>query len=462
MNIVPFLRKYGVHPVTGGKLVMKDLIKLNFFKNASGEFHCPVTFKPLGEHTKIVAVRTTGNVYSWEAIDELNIQPKNWKDLLSDEPFKRSDLITIQDPHDIEARSISKFYYRTHELALPKATPLGAAASSGAGVGDEPPASSSPTSDALTINAQGTTARTLRELEAKKVREKEERLRELDAAKITPSHVTKATLPYNAAHFSNNRMAASLTSTATTVSTSQERHVVDEEEYMFKRVKGPAYAAIRTSLGQLNVELFCEKVPKTCFNFIGLAKKDKYNGTIFHRLIRGFMVQGGDPTGTGRGGESVWGTPFANEINQGLSHDARGVLSMANRGPNTNTSQFFVTLGECKHLDGKHSIFGKVVGGLETLGKIEAVDTDKADRPKMEIKIEDVQVFVDPFDEFQKELAKKLAEGKSKQVEQTKPAPLVAKHGGVGKYLDIPQVAAKKREIASTDGGGPDEKRRKT
>ncbi|KXS11901.1 cyclophilin-like protein, partial [Gonapodya prolifera JEL478] len=379
MNIVPFLRKYGIHPVTGEKLAMKDLIKLNFYKNPSGEFHCPVTFKPFGEHTKIVAVRPTGNVYSWEAVEELNIQPKNWKDLLSDDPFKRTDLITIQDPHNIEARSISKFYYRTHEMASGGAATTASSSSVASGA----------------INAQGTTARTLRELEARKEEERRLKLKELDEAKVTPSHISKVALPYNAAHFSNNRMAASLTSTAAYVQTTQQRVVVDEEEYMFKRVKGPAYAAIRTSVGQLNVELFCEKAPKTCYNFIRLAKDGKYNGTVFHRSIKGFMIQGGDPTGTGKGGESFWGTPFADEIAHGLSHDARGLLSMANRGANTNNSQFFVTFGACKHLDGKHSIFGKVVGGLETLGKMEAVETDKADRPKMQIQIEDVQVFVD-------------------------------------------------------------------
>lgn len=112
---------------------------------------------------------------------------------------------------------------------------------------------------------------------------------------------------------------------------------------------------------------------RTSWNFIQLCKSDYYNGTKFHRLVPSFIVQGGDPTGTGRGGESAFKSKFKDEFDTRLKHDGRGVVSMANSGANTNGSQFFFTFQEAKHLDLKHSVFGKIVGGLSILDKIEQV-----------------------------------------------------------------------------------------
>src|SRR6218665_2905557 len=111
------------------------------------------------------------------------------------------------------------------------------------------------------------------------------------------------------------------------------------------------------SLGTFEVELYWDEAPKTCKNFAELAKAGYYDGTIFHRIIPDFMVQGGDPTGTGRGGRSIYGEKFDDEITRQLKHTGGGILSMANCGPNTNGSQFFVTLAPTQHLDGKHTIF---------------------------------------------------------------------------------------------------------
>jgi peptidyl-prolyl cis-trans isomerase-like protein 2 len=119
------------------------------------------------------------------------------------------------------------------------------------------------------------------------------------------------------------------------------------------------------------------------------------------------MIQGGDPTGTGRGGTSIWGKNFADEFEGPLTHDARGIMSMANKGKNTNSSQFFVLYRPAKHLDNKHTIFGKVVGGLDVLAKMEAVPTDGSDRPLNKIVIKDIVVFLDPFEEFLKEKSQK-------------------------------------------------------
>lgn len=153
-------------------------------------------------------------------------------------------------------------------------------------------------------------------------------------------------------------------------------------------------------VGRVEMELFKDKVPKTCDNFEGLCvgKKDEktgrtfkpYMGTVFHRLIPGFMVQGGDyENGDGTGGESIWGGKFEDENFSGGSHRGAGILSMANAGPNTNGSQFFITLGDAPHLDGKHVVFGRVTGGMDIIEKLAQIRTDDTDRPLMDVMIID-------------------------------------------------------------------------
>lgn len=116
---------------------------------------------------------------------------------------------------------------------------------------------------------------------------------------------------------------------------------------------------LHTDVGDIKIEVFCERTPKTCENFLALCASNYYNGCIFHRNIKGFMVQTGDPTGTGRGGNSIWGKKFEDEYSEYLKHNVRGVVSMANNGPNTSGSQFFITYGKQPHLDMKYTVFGK-------------------------------------------------------------------------------------------------------
>ncbi len=131
------------------------------------------------------------------------------------------------------------------------------------------------------------------------------------------------------------------------------------------------------------MELFAEKVPNTVNNFVFLAREGFYDGTIFHRVIAGFMAQGGDPTGTGRGGP---GYRFGDEFHTSLKHDKPGILSMANAGPGTNGSQFFITYGPTPHLDNKHSVFGKVVSGMDVLSAIPERDPMQVNSPSVKIK----------------------------------------------------------------------------
>ena len=152
-------------------------------------------------------------------------------------------------------------------------------------------------------------------------------------------------------------------------------------------------AVIKTNMGTIEILLFDKLVPKTVENFVGLAEKGYYNGIIFHRVIENFMVQGGDPTGTGRGGESFWGKSFADEFNMELKHLTPGVLSMANAGPNTNGSQFFITLVPTPWLDGKHSIFGHVLKGMEVVEAIGKVATSQPfNKPLNDVVMETVTI----------------------------------------------------------------------
>lgn len=147
------------------------------------------------------------------------------------------------------------------------------------------------------------------------------------------------------------------------------------------------YAILKTRHGDIKIKLFNNDAPKTCENFITHIKNGYYDGLIFHRVIREFMIQGGDPTGTGRGGESIWGKPFKDEFSPTLKFDRKGLLAMANAGPNTNGSQFFITTVETPWLNNHHTIFGEVVEGYEAVEKIENCRTGFMDKPTEDQKI---------------------------------------------------------------------------
>jgi len=141
-------------------------------------------------------------------------------------------------------------------------------------------------------------------------------------------------------------------------------------------------ARMETDKGTMVIELFANKTPMTVNNFVFLAREGYYDGVIFHRVIDNFMVQGGDPTGTGRGGP---GYKFGDEFDASLKHDKQGILSMANAGPGTNGSQFFITHGPTPHLNGKHTVFGQIVEGLDVLMSIPARDPGNVNAPAVKI-----------------------------------------------------------------------------
>ncbi|CAH1413379.1 unnamed protein product [Lactuca virosa] len=502
MHIVPYIRKYGKHPVSGIPLKQEDLIPLTFHKNSEGEYHCPVLNKVFTEFTHIVAIKTTGNVFSYEAIKELNLKTKNWKELLTDEPFTRQDIITIQNPNTLDNKALVDFDHVKKSLKL-----------------DDEEIKKMESDPSYNINVRGDIKQMLKELKTEKGRElalhggggdkaqneraaaltailaARERIevkksqpgfsvvdaasasvhgRSAAAAKDSSSDKTAARI---AMHMSGDRtpvnakmVKSRYTSGATSrsfTSTSYDPITTNEFEYI-KVEKNPnkkGYVQLHTTHGDLNIELHCDIAPRACENFITLCERGYYNGVAFHRNIRNFMIQGGDPSGSGKGGESIWGKAFNDEVNSKLLHSGRGVVSMANTGAHTNGSQFFILYKSANHLNFKHTVFGGVVGGLTTLSVMEKVPVDDNDRPLEEIKIISVSVFVNPYSEPDEEEEEEKKNEEEKTVDDEENEKIGSWYsnpgtgvevddsgGGVGKYLK-----AKTTDTATataSDGGG--------
>ncbi|XP_059884474.1 RING-type E3 ubiquitin-protein ligase PPIL2 isoform X2 [Delphinus delphis] len=462
LNIVPWLKKYGTNPSNGEKLDGRSLIKLNFAKNSEGKYHCPVLFTVFTNNSHIVAIRTTGNVYAHEAVEQLNIKAKNFRDLLTDEPFSRQDIITLQDPTSLDKFNVSNFFHVKNNMKIIDP--------------DEEKAKQDPSYYLKNTNTE--TRETLQELY------KEFKGDEMLAATMKVPEKTKVDR-LNAAHYSTGKVSASFTSTAMVPETTHEAAAIDEDVLRYQFVKKKGYVRLHTNLGDLNLELHCDLTPKTCENFIKLCKKQYYDGTLFHRSIRNFVIQGGDPTGTGTGGESYWGKPFRDEFRPNLSHTGRGVLSMANSGPNTNKSQLwmaalltteqsgcpsqsvsFITFRSCAYLDRKHTIFGRVVGGFDTLTAMENVESDpKTDRPKEEIRMDSTTVFVDPYEEADAKIAEERKKtrleaaalestAKTSQPQQGSQGPQMYRQG-VGKYISPVVTKRVAEEEPSTSAAVP-------
>ncbi|KAI6779528.1 Peptidyl-prolyl cis-trans isomerase-like-like protein [Emericellopsis cladophorae] len=459
------------NPVDGSELHRKDLIRLEFARNAGsdslgaglsdgkGDLVDPVTFKVFTDNTHIVAIRhgSYANVFAWDTVERMNIKPKMWQDLVDDQPFTRADIITLQDPQNAASRNLDDFKYLKEGLDAQRTSEQEEERQAG------------------DINAAALGSMGDKVSKAKAAVDKARRARETGGDVNRSSHsaalarqggaaavarkpmIQDRKLAANSAAYTTGKAAASFTSTGLTPETSGERALLSEEDYMLKpkRVLIKGYARMATNLGDMTIELHPEYAPKAVWNFVRLAQRGYYRNIPFHRNIPKFMIQGGDPTGTGKGGQSVWGKYFSDEFEGPMTHAARGTLSMANKGKNTNSSQFFITYKATPHLDRKHTVFGTVIEGLDTLTKLEATPVDGGNRPTRDITIKDIVVYVDPFEEFQKQKSKKEAEeeemerlrreGGTEDDKTTWTGKRIRGDGtmdsgpavGVGKYLDV-------------------------
>jgi len=367
----------------------------------TGKWQCPVLNKPFTDHTKVVAViqhppSTEANVYSYEAIQELNIKPKNYTDLISGKKFHRvNDVIILQDPNDEEQqrlRDISNFVH-TQTMRKQEETKNAAAA-----VDPNKLVSGD-------VRHSVTASRIMDQIKKKREQdelEDQKRKRKMAASTITSTNETKKPKIYTNelqgfGNMTSGQCSGSFTSTSMNISNTNAIREATQEEilqslfYMMKRRKQKGFVHFITSLGDVDVEIHADIVPKTAMNFLGLVDQKAYDGCIFHRSIRNFMIQGGKPM-EGKE-ECLWGGSFEDEFDDRLIHSGAGILSMANAGPSTNKRQFFITYKSAPHLDRKHSVFGRVIKGLDILKQMENIPTNHRDKPKQEIKIISAEIL---------------------------------------------------------------------
>eukprot|EP00484_Ammonia_sp_Unknown_P010398 CAMPEP_0197076744 /NCGR_PEP_ID=MMETSP1384-20130603/212269_1 /TAXON_ID=29189 /ORGANISM="Ammonia sp." /LENGTH=593 /DNA_ID=CAMNT_0042515603 /DNA_START=15 /DNA_END=1796 /DNA_ORIENTATION=- len=421
--ILPYVKKHKSHPITGQPLSVKDLIKLKFSKNDDDEYHCPITRKIFNKSSHIVAVSKTGNVYSYDAVKQLNINKNDYHDLVDNTPFTPNDIITIQNPQDPSKQYIENFAH----IARAKPGQHDNDENDEYKIDDDNHNKHSKASDAkqqsnvyinpelITNHAQirhtSTTKRVFAQIkeESKKQGPPSKKMKLSSSSngdRLAKNKPNEYGL-YN--NYTTGRMAASFTSTMMTPVFKDEFQPYTEEQIraeIWRNVKGggkKGYVQLVTNMGNLNFLLDCDYAPKTCYNFLKHCENGYYDNTIFHRNIMSFMIQGGDPEGTGHGGKCAWDTAtgkFEDEFHKFLKHNERGVIAMANSGPNTNGSQFYIIYQAQPHLDDKHSVFGRLVGGMNVLNRMEEVPVNpETDRPLKVMKILKTNVFQNPFND---------------------------------------------------------------
>jgi peptidyl-prolyl cis-trans isomerase-like protein 2 len=456
--LLPFLMKHKVDPVTGTKMSTRDVITLHMDKDEEGRWQCPVLTKPFSNQTKIVAIRQPGtneaNVYSFEAYQELNVKTKNYEDLISGVKFsKKTDVIVLNDPSDdehIRLRDINNFHHiltqRNNDTMKP----------------------------ADSVKYSVTATRVMEQLQ------KNQKMAASDKTSNTETKSKIFSTAVTGTQLTSGKVSGSLTSTFMNIADTDDAKEATQEEILsaqfqlMKKRKKKGYVTLHTSLGDIGLELHCDVAPRTCTNFLGLAQAGAYDNTKFHRLIPNFMIQGGKSE-TGED-SSLWGGSFPDEFDDRLTHTGEGILAMANAGPGTNKQQFYLTFHSCNHLDRKHSVFGRVVQGMEVLKAMEQVPVLKKDRPIDEIKINSVEVLVNPAKQAEEAEQIRIQERSEamKREEDARKASALGRNSSsmppakrktmtnvaestasgpspVGKYLAVTSAAKKPKKAAAKD-----------
>ncbi|KAJ9473745.1 Peptidyl-prolyl cis-trans isomerase-like 2 [Diplonema papillatum] len=402
--LAAYVKKHKVHPVTKTPLADDGVHEMKLALNERGVPFCPIGSKEFLGHTHVVAIRPSGRVYWYDTVQEMNLKCKNWTDLVDGTPFKKKDIITLQDPNNLP-KNHDPNVFPTITRVYDTPTDRGPEhALSGINV----------TASQKRIFAQLDTTRDLIDPPGASKRAKSGKtVPALSAAE----RKVWSSLPADAPRYA----AIGLTCSAATPIRKDVKKVtrgeIDGKIFAAARrlTDGAALVRITTSAGDINAKLHCSLVPQTCYNFLKLAKQGYYNNTVFHRIVKNFIVQGGDPTATGSGGASCWGSPFPDEILGRLRHNAKGVLSMANSGPNSNGSQFFFTMQPAQHLDGKHTVFGQVIGQGDALDSIGDTPTNPTTEvPLKPVKLISVDVLQNPFEAIEREVEDAYDEGEQK------------------------------------------------
>ncbi len=456
-EIIPYLLKHKRNPINGTNMSTQSLITLNMDKEEDNPdegnisnmkekqflWKCPILDKPFMNHTKIVAIKippgnNTANVYSYEAFQTLNLKPKNYIDLISGTKFHpKKDVIILNDVNDdtlLKLRDINNFTHLRNNN--------GAEGNTNNGSGNN--------NINLSISAQrimekfqsNKEEKEQIELKKKREEEKKQRYNNNDNVNDTKYDYKKMKILTSdlGTSYSKGQMSGSFTSTSLSSSVGDDTREATQEEILsslfaqMKKLKRKAFVRMFTNLGEMDIELHCDIAPRTCMNFIGLIENEWYNGKHFHRLIKNFMIQGGGNTknrkksSSSEKEESIWGHPFEDEFDPRLKHAGPGILSMANAGPNQNNCQFFITFKTATHLDNKHSVFGKIVKGLNLLSQIENIPTDNNDYPSEEIYIQKMVLFGDnpvrDAEELEEKRIRKRIEEREKVSAQRKESAL--------------------------------------
>ena len=321
-NILPYVQKYGKNPLTGNEMSPSDLIRLIYHKNGSNEYFCPITLNTFTDFSHIVANRKTGNVYSYDA--HLFVNPRGttqWKDPISEDLIKKTDLITIHDP----TRSSKTIHLNSN------------------------------------LN-DNTDISTISNVEIKKLSQ---------ISSNPPSSLTKSTV-------------CLIRKDLEIFSSESDERLLD--------IKEKGFVTFHTNLGFLQAEIYCDKAPKASYNFLTLCARNEYDNISFCQKGNGVLQH------TPFNCNSIWNRPFKDEALQSLPINSRGFLCLNNTGPNTNTSQFFISLGPCPHLSGKHTVFGKIVKGIEILTKVNSYPCDKKSGKLITpLSVSKIEVIRNPF-----------------------------------------------------------------
>lgn len=442
--LMDFIMQHKKDPISGDDISSRDIISLHMDKDEEGRWQCPVLTKPFSDNTKIIAVLDRSNneayVYSYEAYKELNVKPKSFIDLTTGKKFNpKKDVLILNDPLD-EAfqakRDIHSFWYiQNGRMVQAKKV-------------------------STDVKHSVTATRIMEQIQKERAKNKRKEGSTpvgggTKKMKIYAEDVTGV-------KFTSGKTAGSLTSSAMDVASDTAMREATQEEILEARFKvmrkrrEKGYVRMITNYGDMLLELHCDIAPRTCTNFLGLCAAKKYDGTSFHRLIPGFMIQGGKAN-VGEDA-SLWGAAFRDEFDDRLKHTGAGKLSMGNAGPKTNKRQFFITFKSAPHLDRKHSVFGEVVDGLPILDKLQQIPTDKKDRPIQEITIVKMEIISDPAKEAEELEEKRMEElvqaRKEKEARSSRRAvgknEVSEKSGGkisrssaaIGKYLPASLTAA--------------------